>query len=309
MRGEQVKIISQSNSRIEADNLRELSAMGADVAMGSVTDRDFIFRTVAGADIVFHLAAAQHEANAPDALFWNVNVTGTQHMLDASVATGVKRFIHGSTIGVYGKMEGVIDENSPCSPTNIYGITKLEGERLVLSYREKIPISVIRISETYGPGDYRLLKLFKVIGKGVFFMIGSGGNLHHPVYIDDLINGFYLIMSNRNAIGKIFILAGPKPFTSNEMVSIIASEMNTRIPMFKAPVLPFNFAAAIIEDLSKVFHFNPPLHRRRLDFFKTSYQFLQTKAGTLLMYSPKIEFNEGVKNSLSWYRNKKLIPM
>ena len=60
-------------------------------------------------------------------------------------------------------MKGLIDEHTPCKPDNIYGVTKLEGEKIVLSYKQKLSVVVVRIPEVYGPGDRRLLKLFKAI--------------------------------------------------------------------------------------------------------------------------------------------------
>ena len=56
------------------------------------------------------------------------------------MTAGVKRFVHGSTIGVYGHADVPVNEDSPCNPENIYGETKLEGEKLALSYRDKMSI-------------------------------------------------------------------------------------------------------------------------------------------------------------------------
>ena len=152
-KGDSVKVFGQVNNTAESDNKKLLEAKGAKIILGSMTDRTLIFDITAGIDVIYHLAAAQHEANVPNRIFYDVNVLGTKNILDASVQAGVRRFVHGSTIGVYGNLEGVINEQSPCNPDNIYGVTKLEGETLVLSYREKLPVVVMRISETYGPGD------------------------------------------------------------------------------------------------------------------------------------------------------------
>jgi hypothetical protein len=128
-----------------------------------------------------------------------VNVHGTRNTLEACLNAKVKCFVHGSTIGVYGStLEGKIDEQSPLKPDNIYGVTKLEGEHVVHSFQDNTVV-IIRISETYGPGDYRLLKLFRAIKKRLFFMIGDGTNLHHLIYIDDLIAGLILASSSPSA--------------------------------------------------------------------------------------------------------------
>ena len=141
--------------------------------------------------------------------------------------------VHGSTIGVYGAApEGTLDEHSLVAPDNIYGVTKLEGERLVISYLDRLPVVLIRISETYGPGYRRLLKLFKAIDKGRFFMIGSGNNLHHPLYIDDLTEGFLLAAQVDEAIGKTLVLAGKEAVSTSTMAHTIADQLGTKIPGF-----------------------------------------------------------------------------
>src|SRR4029077_10289987 len=116
----------------------------------------------AGVDLVFHLAAAQHEAGVPDRYFEEINVGGTRNVLDAACAAGVRRLVHGSTIGVYDASPGVtVSERTPLAPRNIYGATKLAGEGVVREQGGRIGWVIARIGETYGPGDRRLLKLFR----------------------------------------------------------------------------------------------------------------------------------------------------
>ncbi|OGQ00294.1 MAG: hypothetical protein A2Z40_03550, partial [Deltaproteobacteria bacterium RBG_19FT_COMBO_60_16] len=202
-----------------------MEGKGAEVILGSVTDREILGKALEGVDTVFHLAAAQHEANVPDRRFWDVNVQGTVNLLEESAKAGVKRFVHGSTIGVYGSQtDGPIDENTPVRPENIYGVTKLEGEKAVLSCSGIPHVVIIRIPETYGPGDRRLLKLFRAIGKNRFFIIGDGRNLHHPIYIDDLVDSLLLAAAVSDAAGNVFVVAGEKPLTTEEMASAIADQ-------------------------------------------------------------------------------------
>ena len=96
---------------------------------------------------------------------------------------------------------------------------------------------IIRISETYGPGDLRLLKLFKAIKKRTFFMIGGGKNLHHPIYVDDLVDGLRTVaFANGEACGGAFVLSGREIVTTNEMVETIARQLETTIRGFRAPL-------------------------------------------------------------------------
>lgn len=300
-RGDNVRVFSKANNPAEEYNEKIIQDSGVEVIMGSMSDRDALAKITEGIDVIVHLAAAQHEANIQDQIFRDVNVEGTRNLLDAAVKSGVKRFVHGSTIGVYGILDGVINEESPCNPVNIYGVTKLEGEKVVLSYKEKIPVVIIRISETYGPGDRRLLKLFKIIKKKIFFMIGSGKNLHQLIYIDDLIEGFFVAAEKEEAVGNIFLLAGEKPITTNEMVTTIASALKTKLPGFRAPLFLFMILAVIMETVLKPLGIQPPLHRRRMDFFKKSFSFSPKHSIEILGFKAKTGFHEGVLVTARWY--------
>lgn len=300
-KGDYVRIFGQVNNDSEEENRKLIEEKGVDVVLGSIVDKEKISNVVQDIEVVYHLAAAQHEVNVPDQVFWDVNVTGTKTILEASVKEGIKRFVHGSTIGVYGSLGGVIDEDSPSKPDNIYGATKLEGEKCVLSFKEKLPVVIIRISETYGPGDRRLLKLFKTIKKNVFFMIGDGKNLHHLIYVDDLIEGMFLAANGENAPGQIFLLVGKEPITTNDMVKIISTELGIDTPKFRAPLFPFLILATIMETIMRPLGIQPPLHRRRMDFFKKSFAFSTDNASKTLGFLPKISFRQGVSETVKWY--------
>jgi dihydroflavonol-4-reductase len=306
--GHSVRILGQENTPAESANRKLLEEKGARILLASVTQEELLPELLQGIDVVYHLAAAQHEVNVPDQRFRDVNVAGTANLLESSATAGVKRFVHGSTIGVYGAaMEGLIDENSSRDPDNIYGKTKLEGENVVLSFKEKLPVVIIRIPETYGPGDRRLLKLFKAIQKGVFIMIGDGKNLHHPIYIDDLVDALFLAAEHPDAVGDIYVVAGKEPITTNEMVAEITRQVGGNIPGFRLPLSPLLILAAVVEKTLQPFGIKPPIHRRRMDFFRKSYAFSQGKAEKILGFRPKVPFSEGIASTAAWYRGMNLL--
>ena len=307
-KGQNVRVLGQENTDAETENKELITSKGAEVISASVTDKKSVLAALDRIDIVYHLAAAQHEANVPDQIFWDVNVTGTKNVLEGSVDTGVKRFIHGSTIGVYGSgAEGQLNEQSTLRPDNIYGKTKFEGEKVVLAFKENLPVVIIRISETYGPGDRRLLKLFKAIQKNTFFTIGNGGNKHHLIYIDDLIDGFFLCNDSLEANGEIFVLAGKDILTTNDMVRVIAETLEKKPPKFHAPFLPFLWIAIVMETVLRPIGIQPPLHRRRLDFFKKNLYFSKDKTKSVLNFYPKYTFAEGARRTADWYMKKGLL--
>ena len=305
--GHQVKVLGKENTPAEAQNKKLLDEKGIKIFLTGVDDLESISNLLNGIDIVFHLAAAQHEMNIPDKVFWDVNVEGTRNLLNASVNNKIKRFIHGSTIGVYGILNGKIDENSFCNPDNIYGKTKLEGERLVLSYKDKLSVAVIRIPETYGPGDRRLLKLFKAIQKKVFFKIGNGKNLHHLIYVEDLVDAFLLAAENNNAAGELFLLSGPKPVSTDEMIKTIAHSVGSPDPKIRIPLTPLWILATLVEFVFRPLGIQPPVHRRRMDFFRKSFTLVNTNAVNKIGFNPKVTFEQGAKLTAEWYSQNGLL--
>jgi nucleoside-diphosphate-sugar epimerase len=301
-RGHRVRVLGQRNTDTEAGNIRELEAQGVEVIRGSVTDPDLVAQAIGGSEIVFHLAAAQHEMNVPDRHFWNVNVDGTRNLLEASLRSGVRRVVHGSTIGVYGALAGEIDEDSPCRPDNIYGITKLEGEKTAVAFQDRLAVVVIRIPEVYGPGDRRLLKLFRAVARRRFYVIGAGHNLHHPIYVDDLVDGLLLAATHTTATGRTFLLAGKEAVSTNEMVSTVAEQLRVPAPRIRLPLLPFLVAAAVLEAGLRPLGIQPPLHRRRMDFFRKSFVLRATRAATTLGFQPRTGFHDGASATAAWYR-------
>jgi len=176
------------------------------------------------------------------------------------------------------------------------------GEKLVLDYLERIPSVIIRISETYGPGDHRLLKLFKGIQKNIFFVIGKGENLHHLIYVDDLIDGLFLAATSDNAVGEIFVFAGRESLTTNQVAEEIAGQLGTRIPKIHVPLSLSLGLATITERVLRPFGIQPPLHRRRMDFFRKSFFFSQEKSLNVLGFQSKVSFSQGVAETLKWYK-------
>jgi nucleoside-diphosphate-sugar epimerase/2-polyprenyl-3-methyl-5-hydroxy-6-metoxy-1,4-benzoquinol methylase len=307
-RGEDVRVFAQRNTPAERQNCQQLEQDGITIVEGSVTDSGAVAGACDGVDVIYHLAAAQHEANVPDKHYYDVNVQGTRNMLEAAVQAGVLRFVHGSTIGVYGiSNNGPVRDDSPLQPDNIYGITKLEGEKVVHEFFDKLPIAIVRISETYGPGDRRLLKLFDGIQKGRFFHIGDGRNLHHVVYIDDLLEGLRLAATEQAAVGNTFVLAGPKAITTEEMIRCICQAVNVRIPRVRVPLAPLMATAALMEGVMRPLGMQPPLHRRRMNFFIKSFQFSCDNARRLLGYEPSVDAEQGIRRTYKWYQQMKLL--
>jgi nucleoside-diphosphate-sugar epimerase len=298
-----VTVTGQVNNDAERSRAAGLERAGVRLETGPLQDAAFSRRVVAGRDTVIHLAAAQHESGVPDSYFEEVNVVGTRTLLDASREARVRRFVYGSTIGIYGSAaEGKLDESSPPNPDNVYGRTKLAAERVVQEQGGDVETCIVRISETYGPGDFRLLKLFRAVDRGKFLMIGSGENRRQVMYVDDLVRALLLAAEHPAASGEVFVMPGDEVLTTRQMVDVIAEVLGRRVPRVRLPMWPFLAAAALFEATFKPLGMDPPLHRRRLDFFRKSFVFSTDKAQRVLGFAPLVPFRQGARETAEWYR-------
>ncbi len=287
-----------------------LRDMGAIVYTGDITDRAAVFRAVRGAGKVFHAAAAFREAKLSDSVYRQINLEGTRNVLDAVLEFGVKRVVHCSTIGVYGDVLQIpADEKSPFNPGDIYQQTKLEGEELARRYflEKSAPVVILRPCGIYGPGDMRFLKLFRSIARKKFFMIGRGTAPWHPVYIDNLVDGFVLCAWKENILGEDFIIGDKNYLPLKELVEKIASALGVPAPRISIPAAPVRALGAACEKICRPLGLEPPLHRRRVDFFTKARAFSIRKAESVLGYSPGVSTDEGLKLTARWYKEKGLL--
>jgi nucleoside-diphosphate-sugar epimerase len=281
-----------------------------EVAYGDLKDKDFIYSAVKGTERVFHIAALFREAKYPDSEYWKINVHATKDLLDAALAHQVSKFVHCSTIGVLGDIkEAPADELTPYNPGDIYQTTKMEGEKTALMYgKEKgLDVSVVRPCAIYGPGDMRLYKVFKGIQKKRFLIVGKGNIFYHPVYIDNLVQGFMLAAQKKSAAGHVFIIGDERYYSLNDFLKIIADELQSPYPKIKIPAKPVQVLSSLIEKTFISMKKEPPIYRRRVDFFTKSRAFKIDKAKELLDYRPEVDFPTGVHHTAQWYRDNGLL--
>ncbi len=283
----------------------ELRQWGAQVVIGSVTDREVVRRCVAGVDVVQHLAAAFRELNVPNSHYDEVNVGGTRIMLEESVQAGVKRFIYCSTCGVHGNVDHPpANEEAPIQPADYYQRTKYEAEPLVMQYHKNgLPAVIIRPAAIYGPGDpERFFMIFKRVNKGFFPMFGDGKTLYHPLYIDSLIDAFILVMEPGRGDGQTYLIADEEYVGIEDLVRRTGRALGVDVKVPHFPVWPVVLAGHICETLCKPFKITPPIFPRRVDWYRQNRAFDISKAKRELGYKPTISLDEGLRRTGEWYR-------
>ncbi|MDP8237129.1 MAG: NAD-dependent epimerase/dehydratase family protein [Candidatus Erginobacter occultus] len=282
---------------------------GIELIEGDLARPEDVLAASAGCSTFYHIAALYRSAKEPDSVYHDVNVGGTANVLEAARRHGPDRVVHCSTIGVHGDVAEIpAVENSSFRPHDVYQRTKLEGELLArAAAREGMPVTVFRPAAIYGPGDTRFLKLFKSVNTGRFRMFGSGQILYHMTYVTDLVAGIILCGEHPAAEGETYILAGPRYTTIAELVAVVAQALGRPVPRGRLPLRPLQLAARACELICRPLGIEPPLHRRRLDFFTVNRAFSIEKARRELGYRPQVDILQGCRLTARWYRENGLL--
>ena len=190
-----------------------LRSLGAEIIDGDLTDREAVRRACTGVDVVYH-AAARVGDWGPWEDFVRVSVDGTQHLLDGAAAARVGRFLHISSISVYGHVDGdgkVFDESAPLGVNlhkwSYYTRAKIEAEKRVWAMHSsgRMPVTVIRPSWLYGPRDRATLpRLIDSMRGRKLKIIGDGLNRLNVVHAGNVAEAAILTADSDRAIGEAY---------------------------------------------------------------------------------------------------------
>jgi nucleoside-diphosphate-sugar epimerase len=304
------RLLAEGHQVVVLDNqpglfFRELQARGAVMLLGSVADRVVVDEATQSAEIIFHAAAAFRKVNLPRAAYWTTNVGGTRCLIEAALRHGARKFIYISTCGVHGHVaQGRADEDALIAPEDYYQYSKYQGERAVVEAVERgLPAVILRPAAIYGPGDpERFLMLFKRVRTGRFPMFGTGRVHYHPLFIDNLVDACLLAADSDRRRGEAFLIADDHSYSLKELVGTIADVLRVPLTIRHYPFWPLWLAALACELLYRPLPMEPPLFRRRVDWFRQHRSFDIRRAKLELGYQPKVGLKDGLMRTAQWYR-------
>ena len=299
-RGYQVRALVREVARAEPP-----AAGGVELVAGDLRDPGSIAVALRDVSVVYNVAALYREAGLPDDTYFEVNARAVARLIAAAAHAGVRRVVHCSTVGVHGDVgRRAADEDAPIAPGDVYQRSKVEGERLAREAERQHGIEVViaRPTGIYGPGDRRLLKLFRGVARRRFVYLGDGRISYHMTYVEDVAEGLRLCGEVAQAAGRTYIIGGPEQPTLSQIVEEIAAAEDVPAPRLHLPVWPVWMAGALCEAICRPFGVEPPLYRRRVDFFTKSRAFDISRAQRELCFAPAVNLKEGVRRSVIWYR-------
>jgi len=283
----------------EKSDLKWIENIDLKLVIGDCTSIDSLFDAINGVDYIFHLAGLTKACSRDD--FFCANTTGTENLIKAVAEKNpkVKRFVYLSSLAAAGpSINGSpLKEDAEPHPVSSYGKSKLEGERTVLRYKDRVPITILRPSAVYGPRDKDFFMFFKMLKKGVSPYWGKC--YYSLIYVDDLLQGIILAAENKKAEGELYFLADSKFYTNDEIVSAISSALGTKAIRLRVPRFIMPFFAYIGERLKR----QGIVNRDKVNELSYSHWICDIKkAREELDFIPKVGIKEGMKWTADWYR-------
>lgn len=257
-----------------------------------------------GVTHVFHLAAIALDWG-PDTLFERVNLQGTQHVLAAAHVAGVQHLVHMSSLAVHpytGHACG--DENTARGwDINAYTRTKNRAEDIVLSFRERMTVTVIRPGVVpYGPGDRLSLPgILDALDRGIYAHVGGGGQRVCLSYVGNLAEGMVLAAQRDGASGETYVLSDDV-VSWREFIDAVAAAF-CKPPARRTVPFAIAWCAAVV--MEWVWRWRratsaPPLTRYRISLFRGDLVFRAEKARREIGYAPRVTLAKGLALTREW---------
>lgn len=282
----------------------------AETQLGDITDATAVRSAMAGVDVVAHMAALLHIVNPSPTLrpqYERVNVGGTQMVVEAARAAGVRRLVFFSTIAVYGYGRGLLlDEDAPPRPDTFYAETKLAAERIVLAARraDGQPLgAVLRPGAVYGArikGNYQ--RLVYALARGRFIPIGDGSNRRTLIYDKDVARAAVLAAEHPHAAGQCFNVSDGQCHALRDIIAAMCLALGRTPPRLSLPVRPARLAAGLAEDVMQRIGRRSPLTRATIDKYTEDVAVSSERIQSQLGFVPQYDLTAGWRETIQEMR-------
>ncbi len=273
-----------------------------------VSDRINIRRALAGIETVIHLAARAHvmreRVDDPLAAYRQVNVEGTRVLLEEAVAAGVRHFVLVSSVKAMGESTRVPwTETSQPSPSDAYGVTKLEAEHLVKDVASQTGLRtvILRFPLIYGEGMRgNMLQLFSAIARGWPLPFGGVGNLRSYLYVGNAVAAIEAVLKCSQVSGELFLVSDGVNLSTPELIRAVGSALGRRVRLIPVPN-PFLRVAASVGDVIvrlTYWPFTTESYERLLGSLVIDSSKLRKQCG----YRAPFSVAEGLRRTADWFR-------
>ncbi|MFW6049729.1 MAG: NAD-dependent epimerase/dehydratase family protein [Myxococcota bacterium] len=292
----------------------QLGRRGVRLVEGPLADRAAVQRACGGQDVVVHCAARAADWGPLDA-FLHDNVQGTRNVAEAALAGGCGRFVHLSTISVYGfdPLPVVTEDTPPAVLAHAYpyGESKRRAEEVVAEAgRRGLQTVVLRVGSVYGPGSLQwTLRPAKLARRKLGLVLVDGGRgLHNHVYIDNLIGGIQLAMEHPAAAGGVFNLTDGEPTPYGRFfrwyVDMVRGEGAPMVDLGRRRALAL---AWLSEKVAARKGTAPPMTRIAVRLLMRRSAIRSERAMRTLGYAPRVGLEEGMVACRRWLADEGIL--
>lgn len=279
--------------------------------VGDVTKPETLKGISENIDYVIHLAAMGHVSAVTEESFRQfveINEQGTKNLLkEFKDSVQLKKFIHFSSTAAMGPIGiPVLNENSIPNPVTPYQKSKNRSEKIITDAftEEGFPGLILRPCMIYGPGGYgEFYKFCKLMKKGIFPKVGHGQNLTPLVYVEDVVNAAVLALT-KGKPGEIYIIASQKSIPMDSLRELIVRNISVKRPYIYIPAGLALTGAKIIEKIFPLIGKEPVVTYANIKSTIVDRTFDITKAEKELGYTQSCRFEEGIANTVAWYREQ-----
>lgn len=301
--GRPVRVLCRKESR--AKLLPSIVAK-AEIAEGDLRDRDSLVEATKGIERVFHCAGHVLDWGAPRD-FDDANVRGTEWLFEGAAEARVKRFVHFSSIAVFGTPSPPHmsdDAGLGRAPKDSYTRTKIEGERIAERFgKQGMEVVILRPAVVYGPRGTWLEEPLAMIEQNKMFLLGGGVGTCHPCYIENLLDATLLVAKDDRAVGRAYTVADDDPITFKRYFDGIA-QIAGKPPIARSiPLAIARMTAGAMELGAKAFRSSsrPLLTQTALDMVTTKSTLSMDRIKKELGFVPRHDFDSAVKALRGWY--------
>ncbi len=290
-----------------AEQVRRLEAAGVQAVLGDLRQPQGLTDAVRGCEIVFHCAAWMGRPFTRKAAR-AINVEGTRHLVNASLDAGVSRFVHVSTISVYGPTTvDVIDEHTPLWPLGLYRETKIGAEREVDAARQRgLATVILRPGQIFGPEDTGWSPAaIRWLRRGLPLIVDGGLGFCYPIFVDNLVDALLAAATAEDAAGEVLNLAdGDVPW--REFFGYYAAMAGRRLRSVPSWVVRLITGAS--EIAAAVGRRPARWYRTEMGYLLRRSRFSTARARAALGWSPRVSMREGMLRTETWLRQSGLLP-
>jgi nucleoside-diphosphate-sugar epimerase len=283
-----------------------LLALGdaVEIVRADLRDRRALAGLCKGADTVFHCAGIIHPRRIQE--LYDINVRGTQNLLESAVEAGARRFLFvssNSPAGLNASASTLMMEQDPPRPYLNYGLSKLQSEWLINDAHRagKIETVILRPCWFYGPNQpERQSRFFKMIKGGHPIVVGKGDNLRSMSYIDNIVQAMLLAEKVEKAAGRTYWIADRRPYSFIEIIQTVARVLEVPVRPRYLPQVTSDMARFVDSLMQMSGLYNQEIHvaGELAATIAVSIEAAQRDLG----YDPEVELEEGMRRSIAWCR-------